>query len=222
LDNDGRVKSVDSTLHVVVISHGAPYSRLLAEDGRRLDSGQSHREEERMVRELTRSARDGSGEQRAFQEELRDRRVAMRQLSDAFHWTLHGTSMHCGQPVWVLRARPRAGWRPPTKEARMLSKVAGEVWIDQRELRMVKIDAHVEATLSFAWFLLRIQPGFLFRFEQIRWEDGTWLPRRAFVKGEARIAAIKTVRLEIDTQYSGYRRNQNESRIVASVKGAGQ
>jgi len=70
--------------------------------------------------------------------------------------------------------------------------------------------------------LLRIQPGFLYRIQQIRWEDGTWLPREAFVKSEARIAGIKTVRLEIDTQYSGYRQNQNESRIVASVKGAGQ
>ena len=50
LDNRDRVKSVDSTLHDVVNSDGAPYSRLLAQDGRRLDHDRSHLEEEKRRR----------------------------------------------------------------------------------------------------------------------------------------------------------------------------
>lgn len=222
LDSAGKVRRVDSTLHDVHISHGAPYSKLIAEDGVRLDPARLQREDRKMARELTRRAHNTSSEQRGFQQEMHDRRLVMRQLPDAFHWSLRGETVHSGRPVWILRARPRAGWRPPTSEAKILSKVAGEVWIDRQDLRMVRIDAHIEDTFSFAWFLLRIQPGFTFRFEQSLGEDRQWLPRQAFVKGDARIAGVKTVRLEIDTQYSGYRRQQIESPVVASVKGAVQ
>lgn len=100
--------------------------------------------------------------------------------------------------------------------------MAGDIWIDQQQFRMVKIDAHIEDTFSFAWFLLRIQPGFTFRFEQSLWEGLEWLPSRATIQGAARIAAIKTVRLEIDTQYSGYRRHQSASPVVASASNAAQ
>lgn len=199
LDSAGKVRRTDSTLHDVHISHGAPYSQLLAEDGDRLAPAALRREEHKMARELSRRASRSSSELRDFDQEMRERR-----------------------PVWILRARPRSGWRPPTSEARILTKVAGDIWIDQQQFRMVKIDAHIEDTFSFAWFLLRIQPGFAFRFEQSLWEGREWLPRQATVKGAARIAGIKTVRLEIDTQYSGYRRHQSASPVVASASNAAQ
>ncbi|MBK7930165.1 MAG: hypothetical protein IPJ98_22650 [Bryobacterales bacterium] len=220
LDSTGKVRRTDSTLHEVHISHGAPYSQLLAEDGVRLDPAALRREEQKRSRELSRRASRSSSELREFDQEMNERRLVMRQLPEAFHWTLHGEALHSGRSVWILRARPRSGWRPPTSEARILTKVAGDIWIDQQQLRMVKIDAHIEDTFSFAWFLLRIQPGFSFRFEQSFWEGREWLPRHATVKGAARIAGIKTVRLEIDTQYSSYRRHQSPSPVVASASNA--
>jgi len=222
LDSTGHVRRTGSTLHDVHIAHGAPYSKLLAEDGVRLDSPALRREEQKMARELSRRAARSSSEQREFQQEMHERRLLMRQLPEAFLWTFHGEASHAGRPVWILHARPRPGWRPTTTEARLLTKVAGEIWIDQQLLRMVRIDAHIEDTFSFAWFLLRIQPGFTFHFEQFLHENREWLPRLATVKGAARIAGIKTVRMEIDTQYSNYRRLSGQPPLVAEAKGAAQ
>jgi len=187
LDSQGAVKSADSTLHLVDIRQGMPHSRLVEKNG-------VVQAKERM----------DTPDRAEFQKELAERRRAMREIPDAFEWKLAGSEMVEGRGVWVVDASPRAGYQSKSPEAKIFKHTSGRIWIDKEELRMVRIDAHVNDAISFAWFLLRIQPGFRFHFEQTRESYSTWLPRGAVVKGSAKILGIKTVRLEVDTRYRGF------------------
>ena len=119
-----------------------------------------------------------------------------------------------GQPVWVIRAEPRPGFKPANKQAKMFQKVRARIWIEQQTYHWVKADADVLETLSFGLGLVRIAKGATVHFEQTHVNNEIWLPAIAQVRGEASLALVKRVRAEIDVKYSGYQKFQSESRMT--------
>jgi hypothetical protein len=98
--------------------------------------------------------------------------------------------------------------------ARLFTKVRAKVWIEQATYHWVKMDAEALEALTFGFGLLRVAPGGTLHFEQVRVNDEIWLPSRALIHADARLALIKKVRAEIDIRYGGYRKFQSDSRIV--------
>jgi hypothetical protein len=47
-----------------------------------------------------------------------------------------------------------------------------------------------------------------------RVNDEVWLPKRIEVKASARVALVKTFRIEAETSYSNYRKFQVDSKVV--------
>lgn len=212
LDSAGAVKDTEWTVHEVLVLSGEPYFRLVEKDGRQLGEKEAAKEREKMDREAAkRSRRKVSGDEK----DRAERRRALREITDAFTWKLAGADTISGVPVWAIDARPDPAFRPRSREARIFQKMSGRIWVSQKNPHMAKIDAHVDDTISFGLFLLRIQPGFRFTFEQA-WVNGeAWLPAKAHVKGKAKIAGLKTMSFELDTMYRDYKKFQTDSRIVA-------
>ena len=71
-----------------------------------------------------------------------------------------------------------------------------------------------QSTISFAGFLVRLAPGTVVNLEQVRINDEVWLPKSTEVRIAAKVALVKTVRLELFTTYNDYKKFQADSRIV--------
>lgn len=213
LDGAGRVTDRDRKLHEVSILYGSPYFRLIEKDGKKLEGREAEKERQKLDREAAKRARRaGSAEE---EKEREERRKALAEVAEAFEWKLVGEDTVSGRKVWAVDGRPRLAYQPKSREARIFQKMSGRMWISQGDYRMAKVEAKVDDTISWGLFLVRIQPGFRFSFEQARVNDEVWLPAKAHLKGAAKIGGVKTVRLELDTAYRGYRRFQSDSRVIA-------
>lgn len=217
LDAQGRTASTGSTDHEITILYGEPYHKLVRRDGKPLSADEARKEQKKLDNELDKRAAHQDQRRREADKERGEQRKALAEVAEAFDWKIEGEEAITGRPAWVLRGKPRAGYKPRSRQARVFTKMSGRLWIDQADRRMAKAEAVVDDTISFGLFLLRIQPGFRFTFEMARMETSAWLPRQGWLKGEAKVGGLKTIRLEMENRYSGYRRFQSESRIISAT-----
>jgi hypothetical protein len=93
----------------------------------------------------------------------------MRLLPDAFLYRDQG---RCSCPSGKgtchhLTFAPNPSFEPPDVEANIFRGLAGEVWIDQAQERLTRLDAHVIANVDFGWgFLGKLDKGGTIQLEQ--------------------------------------------------------
>lgn len=81
-------------------------------------------------------------------------------LPDAFLYRMEGT-VPCGaDQCYRLSFTPNPNFTPPDLEANVFRGAAGEIWIDQAQERMTRLDAHFIADVDFGFGILgRINKG---------------------------------------------------------------
>lgn len=104
-----------------------------------------------------------------------DRLMAM--LPDALVYRLEGT-VQCGaapRQCYRLSFAPNSRWSPPDMEADLLRGVAGEVWIDQAQERLTRLDAHFIKDVDFGFGLVgKLYKGGTVLLEQTDVGSGDW------------------------------------------------
>ena len=96
-------------------------------------------------------------------------------LPTAFNYTYLGVVEGLGGPAYRLSFVPNPNFNPPSREAEVYHGMAGELWIDVREKRMSKFDAHLISDVDFAWgFAARLNKGGTILVEQKDVGDGHW------------------------------------------------
>jgi len=116
--------------------------------------------------------------------------------------------------MWIIRALPKPGYKPKLKRADLLTKLRGTIWVDQADYQWVKAEVEVIDPISFGWGLVRLEPGSILNFEQVRVNDEVWLPAHISVRAGARIAFLRKLREELDITYRDYKKFQADSRII--------
>jgi hypothetical protein len=162
----------------------------------------------------------GPTEQRAkrlakYEKEREESRKFLREVTDAYNFHMEGEENLEGRPMWVISAEPRPGFQPQLKDARILPKLHGKLWIDRQEYQWAKVEIEVLDTLSFGLSLLRIHQGAKVKFEATRVNDEVWLPKITYVAGSARIAFVKNERAEETTTYRDYKKFHVESKVIS-------
>jgi hypothetical protein len=108
----------------------------------------------------------------------------MRLLPDAFLYRDQGTTP-C--PAGAAPARsgeatchhlsfsPNPSFEPPDVEGNIFHGLAGELWIDQAQERLTRLDAHVIANVDFGWGILgKLDKGGTIQLEQSDIGGGDW------------------------------------------------
>ncbi len=101
----------------------------------------------------------------------------MRLLPDAFLYRDQGTTPcpSSGGSCHHLTFSPNPGFEPPDVEANIFRGLAGEVWIDQAQERLTRLDAHVIANVDFGWGILgKLDKGGTIQLEQSDIGGGDW------------------------------------------------
>jgi hypothetical protein len=217
---DGSLKKSESETFDVLQMHGSMYTRLIQKNDKPLPPKDERKEQEKMdkfAREREEESPEKRRKRRAKEEEERaEERKFMREITDAYTFTVLPDVTIDGRATWVIDCVPKPGFKPTLKNANILPKVKGRLWVDQREYHFVKAEIEVIDTLSFGLSLVRIHKGTNMVFEDTRVNDEVWLPKRFFVRGSARLAYFKVINGEEEDVYRDYKKFQVESKVIAT------
>jgi len=121
-----------------------------------------------------------------------------------------------GRETWVLLLTPRMGFKPFNRPTSWLTKMQGKLWIDKSAYIWLRAEVETLDTLSFGLVLARVGKGSTMHFEQQLVNGEVWVPRRAEVNFDARLALVRKLRGSAETLYSEYQKFSADSRIVST------
>ncbi len=218
LDGKGQTKSTEVKTYEILDVYGEQVRKLVAKDEKPLDAKEAAKEDEK-IQKIIDKRKNESEEQRRKREEKeekerQDGRKFVKEIADAYNFTLVGTELVGGREAWVIDGEPRPGFEPHVKGAKFLSKFHGRVWIDKNDLQMSKLDVEAIDTVSVGFVLARIHKGTRFMLEQTRVNDEVWLPRHVTFKIDARVALVKGFNFNGEDIYRDYKKFRTSSKIV--------
>jgi len=212
-ERDGPT-SDSKTYHVTMIL-GYPYRRLVAINGEPLLAVQQSRQQQQLEEAVKRRRSETTTEREArtaeYERERKRDHILMSQLTKAFDFRYVGQSNIDGHDVYVLKATPRSGYRPPNTESQVLTGMGGTLWIDTATFQWVKVEAHVLRPVFIAGFLARVEPGTRFELEKAPVERSVWLPSHFATRSRAKILFFFNRRSQENETYFDYRKTPTQT-----------
>jgi hypothetical protein len=183
-----RVASQTTTQQEVETRSGIVH-RVLARQGQPLDLGAQKKETDRLNNLLRNSGEQARMKQEAQSEEQRLQRL-MSAMPEAFLYTYDGMT----EGNLRLKFQPNPAYNPQTYEARLYHALAGEIWIQPRVKRLVKIDAHILTEVDFGYGLLgRVEKGGSFQIVRQQVAENRWKTSVLDVHISGRIVLFKAI-----------------------------
>jgi hypothetical protein len=218
LDGKKQVKSTETKTYEVMEIYGEQVQRLIEKDDKPLAAKEAAKEEEK-IQKVIDKRKDESAEARRKREQREekdreDSRKFVREVADAYNFHLIGTESIGGRDAWVIDAEPRPGYEPHIKDAKILPKLHGRVWVDKDDDQLAKMDIECLDTVSFGLFLARIHKGTRVTFEQTRINDEVWLPKHVAAKVDVRVALLKNFDVEEEQTFRDYKKFRATAKIV--------
>lgn len=218
LDGKGKTKSTEIKTFEVLDIYGEQVRRLVAKDDKPLEGKEAAKQEEKIQKIIDKRRNESDSDRKKREEkevkEREDDRKFVREVSDAYVFTLVGTEVVDGREAWVIDGEPRPGFEPHMKESKFLSKFHGRVWIDKNDLQLAKMNVEAIDTVSVGWVLARLHKGTRFMLEQTRVNDEVWLPKQLTFKVDVRVALLKGFNIDGEDTFRDYKKFRTSSKIV--------
>ena len=217
-DGAGRAKKTESTTFDVTVLEGSPYRRLIARNDKPLSAKEQQLEEAKLLKSIVERRRE-TKEQREqriaeWERKQQKQREPIKELVDAFTFTMAGEEAINGSEAWVIDAMPKPGYHPRTQATAFFPKVKLRIWVEKSGYHWVKLDMESLDTITFGGILFRMAKGSHLTVENTRVNNEVWLPKSAMLKGSVRIALVKVLRGEITYSFSDYKKFQADSRVI--------
>jgi len=202
LDSEGRVKSAELDVSRMILVNGVPLEQLVERNGQPPPAAEERKQKEKLDK-LKRETPAQRAERLRKEEE--DTVSPVREIPKAFDFQLMGEEVVNGRPAYVLQATPHPGYQAQGKYGKMFSKLEGKLWVDKQDLGWIKADGQVIQPFSIGLFLARVLRGSHITMEQIRVDEGIWMPEHIEIRAAAKIFFIKSLVIDRVLTYSEYR-----------------
>ncbi len=217
-NSHGKVESTRRENWETLILDGQPHRRMLERDGKPLSPAEQQSEQRKLDEAAGKLSAETPAEKGHRLEEAEKRRrrefAFLSEIPDLFNLRLDGESTVDGRPVWVVSGVPRPGAQAKSRDAKVLLKVRGRMWIDKATYQWAKVEAETTDTISWGLFLARLNAGAKLTFEQMEVNSEIWLPKRLFMTGSGRVGLIKRLAEDEQIDWSGYRKFSVDSKMV--------
>lgn len=217
-EKDGKLKETTDKVHEVFHVDGSEIERLMMKNGKALSEKDQEAERKRVDKEIAKikneSPKDRARRRGETDKDKREEVEARREVFDAFELKLVGVQKINGRQCWGIRGDPRAGFVGKGRRADQMKKVKGTAWIDQESYELARLEMDTHDTISFGWFLFRLQPGAKIRVDQTLINGEVWLPKEIDVRADARLLG-KMLRVGIEVRYDKFRKFSADSKLVA-------
>jgi len=219
LDAHGVVTKTEIRTSEILQVYGEEVEKLIAKDDQPLSPDEARKEDDKIEKVIDKRKNESDDARRKrLEKEEKEReedRKFVLEVADAFDFRLLGSEMIDGHDTWVLEGEPHPGYQPKHRDARMLSKFHGRVWIDKTEGQWVKLDISAIDNISIGLFLARIHKGARIVVDLTEVNREVWLPKHVQVRMDARVALVKNYREDIEQTFRDYKKFRAESKITA-------
>ncbi len=148
-----KVDSKGSAVKEIVETKDGDVARLIERNGKPLPPEEEQAEIDRLNNLLAHPEVQEHRHKKEQEDSARGDGM-VRMLPDAFLYTFDGMVEGPNGLCYRLKFRPNPAFTPPDREGEVYHGMVGELWVDQSQLRLAKIDAHLISDVNFGWGVL--------------------------------------------------------------------
>jgi len=228
-ENDGKVKKRELKEYTFFYLNGDEISTLVKKEGKPLSAEEQKKENEKTQKEIEnlqkRQAKKEAKEEKE-KEEGKDNGedVGIETFLRACQFVNPRHERFRGQDVLVFDFEPNPDFKAHKLEEKVVQKLAGVVWIDEKAHDVARLEAYFVGDMKFAGGLVaNLQKGTSFILEQQFINNEVWLPTYNEAHIGARFLLVKGFKINEVTRYFDYKRfNVETLATVSKPKGAAE
>jgi len=187
INDKGELKKQTVKVYEVYpLPNREPVQKLISENGVPLSKERAAKEDRRVQEEFEKAEREKEkdekrvAQRRAEREKKDNEGTEISPFLKVCEFVSPRRESLAGRETIVFDFRPRAGFRPKTREESLIAKLVGVVWIDPVDKQVIRLEARLAEGFKMAGGLLvSLKPGAAVVIEQTRMDQGIWLPRFA-------------------------------------------
>jgi hypothetical protein len=218
LDGHGAVKKTETRTSEILQIYGEEVERLTAKDDKPLPADDAKKEDDKIQKIIDKRKNESEKDRnKRLEREAKNReedRKFVLEIADAFNFRLLGSETIDGHDTWVFQGQPRPGFKPKSRQAQILMKFNGRVWIDKKEEQWVKIDVTAIDTISVGLGLARIHKGTQAVIEMTKVKDEVWLPKHVRIHVDVRLALLKNYNEDVEQTFYDYKKFRADTKIT--------
>ncbi len=210
-DGNGKPKKPDVRESTFFYLDGTEVSTLVKIDGQPLSADAQRKENARVLKqidELQKNANKSPSEKsKQEQKEDEEEDVSIDAFLRACQFVNPRRERFRGQDVLVFDFEPNPEYKARTLVEKVIQKLGGVIWIDEKALDVVRLDAFFVNNVKFAGGLLAdLQKGTRVVLEQTYVNNEVWLPTYQEVHIDVRVLLVKGIKVDGTTRYSDYKK----------------
>jgi hypothetical protein len=202
INSKGELKKETVRVYEVYpLPNREPVQKLISENGVLLSPERAAKEDKRVQEEFLKAEREKEkdAQEAARRRAERDKKKKGDEEGDpeismflrACDFVSPRRERFEGRESIVFDFRPRAGFKPKTREESLITKLVGVVWIDPVDKQVMRLEARLAEGFKMAGGLLvSLKPGAGLVMEQTRMTEGVWLPRFAQINLSLKVLLV--------------------------------
>ena len=197
----------------VVQTRQGSLDRVVAVDGHPLTAKEQQKETER-IENLIRNPAEQEKLEQTRKKDGQQCRAFFKMIPDAFIFSFAERD----RDAIKLSYRPNPNFQPPSREARVFHEMEGEMWVHEKQRRLVRIRGQLMADVKFGGGLLgHLQKGGHFNVEQREVVPSQWelIVMEVDMKGKALV--LKTITVQDKEYRSDFRRVPEDLTLVEAA-----
>ena len=196
-ESDGK----QETREVVETKSGS-LDRLLSSAGKPLTDARANSETGRILR-FSHSPEEQRKAEQTRRKDAEQCAAFMQMIPDAFVFDYAGESGN----LMKVRFKPNPQFRPPSREGKVLQQMAGEMWVDARQKRLVSINGQLMNEVKFAGGLLgHLEKGGQFTVKRAELAPGDWELTEMTVNMRGKALLFKSITVQQKELHSNFER----------------
>jgi len=212
LDPHGKVTKTETVEHEDEFIQDIEAERVVKRNGRPLNEEEQRKEDEHVKKFVERVK-----EQRDKHEDD-DSAVGIMHLAELATMTNPRRVQLNGRDTIVYDYSGKQKAHADGTAENVLKRISGELWVDEKDLQVVRVTAHFDENFHIGGGLLaNVQKGSEFILNQTLVRNEVWLPAEAEVRLDARVLLVKGIRQHITLKYSDYRKYQTDVTFMNTV-----
>lgn len=189
---DKEVDGKQETREVVETKSGS-LDRLVSAAGNPLNDAQQHEELQRILH-LSHSLEQQRKLEESRRKDAQQCDAFLKMIPDAFLFQYASEHESEADHLLKLTFQPNPAFQPPSREAKVLREMAGEIWVDAKQQRLISISGQLLSEVKFAGGLLgRLEKGGTFRVKRAEIAPRQWETIEMEVNMQGRALLFKTI-----------------------------
>ena len=190
----------------VIETRSGSLDRLLMVAGRSLNAEQENAEAERMLR-FASSVEEQRKAEQAREKDDQESRALLQKIPDAFEFKYVGESRETARITFA----PNPQFRPSSREDKVLQHMAGEMWVDGNQKRLISMSGKLIDEVKFGGGLLgHLEKGGQFAVMRKEITPGDWELTELVVDMHGKALLFKSISVQQRETHTNFERVPNE------------